>query len=151
MVVGVMFTEISVDDQKAVPAVMLNRVNQILKDNLPVGKFNQVRISMHLFPEDWYHQTSPGDPVLYPDSLIASTPEERLLPLKESMDIVCSSPRAAAVGPRVLSGCAVRQAGIEGPDSVPARTCGAVWQTIHLPEIPLDVSKQRSPRFTANS
>ena len=90
-VVGVMFTEISVDDQKTIPAVMLNRVNQILKDNLPVGKLNQVRISMHLFPEDWYHQTSPGDPVLYPDIAHREHTRRTALAIKRTMDIVCSS------------------------------------------------------------
>jgi aspartate kinase len=52
-VVGVMFTEISLDDHGEILGTMMHRVSQTLKNNLTLEKFSQIGISMHLFPEAW--------------------------------------------------------------------------------------------------
>ena len=60
-VVGVMFTEIGIDDHGAILGVMMNRVSQALQNNLSLDKFSQITISLHVFPEDWNQETSPGN------------------------------------------------------------------------------------------
>jgi len=67
-VVGVMFTEITVNDRNSVVAVMYERVVSILRHS-DQKRFNQICISFHLFPEDWDQEIShrPSNPVLYPD------------------------------------------------------------------------------------
>jgi lipopolysaccharide/colanic/teichoic acid biosynthesis glycosyltransferase len=68
-VVGVMFTEIGLDDRASVLGTMITRVSETLKSALSFEQFNQVSLSFHLFPEDWNHEDEkrPTDPRLYPD------------------------------------------------------------------------------------
>lgn len=89
-VVGVMFTEISMDDHGAILGTMMNRVSQTLRNNLSLEKFSQISISLHVYPEDWDHETSPGNPVLYPDLVHRAEAQRGALAIKRLMDIVGS-------------------------------------------------------------
>jgi lipopolysaccharide/colanic/teichoic acid biosynthesis glycosyltransferase len=92
-VVGVMFTEISVDDKSSSLTSMVNRVSETLRSNLTSAQFNQIAISCHLFPEDWTHElpARQSNPTLYPD--LSKRDESRKLfsVLKRVMDIVGSA------------------------------------------------------------
>jgi lipopolysaccharide/colanic/teichoic acid biosynthesis glycosyltransferase len=68
-VVGVMFTEIGLEDRASVLSTMITRVSETLKNALSFEQFNQVSLSFHLFPEDWNHEDEkrPTDSRLYPD------------------------------------------------------------------------------------
>lgn len=90
--VGVMFTEIPVDDKKSVLSTMLARVSSTLKDNLSFEQFNQVSISFHLFPEEWGDEMpgSPGNPTLYPDLTSRDKANKLFFGIKRLMDIVGS-------------------------------------------------------------
>ncbi len=114
-VVGVMFPEITVDDPGAVLAIMMNRVSQVLKDHLTAEKFNQLTISMHLFPEDWYHQTSPGDPVLYPDLVHRDQARRPALVAKRLMDILGSALALLLLAPVFLLVSLLVKLGSKGP------------------------------------
>lgn len=50
-IVGVMFTEITLDDESSISATMINRVSQALKKHLSPQQFGQIGISFHLLPE----------------------------------------------------------------------------------------------------
>lgn len=50
-VVGVMFTEIAVDNGNAIPATLMNRVSHTLKKHLSQQQFRQLVISFHLLPD----------------------------------------------------------------------------------------------------
>ena len=67
-VVGVMFTEIALDDQSSIPATMMTRVTQTLKGHLNPQQFHQIGISFHLLPEPLDHDLSSRDsyPAVYP-------------------------------------------------------------------------------------
>src|SRR5271166_3016988 len=67
--VGVMFTELVIDDKNSILSTMLVRVSSILRDNLTFEQFNQISISFHIFPDDWDHEMpeGPGNLTLYPD------------------------------------------------------------------------------------
>jgi lipopolysaccharide/colanic/teichoic acid biosynthesis glycosyltransferase len=88
-VVGVMFTEISLEDRASVLGTMITRVSETLKTALSFEQFNQVSLSFHLFPEDWNHEDErrPSDPRLYPD--LEKRDESRKLSnaVKRAMDI----------------------------------------------------------------
>ena len=63
-VVGVMFTEIALDDQNALPAPLMTRVGKTLKQHLIPKEFQELSISFHLFanvraPELDFRQTHP--------------------------------------------------------------------------------------------
>src|SRR5580704_4359769 len=91
-VVGVMFTEIGLDDRATVLGTMITRVSETLKSALSFEQFNQVSLSFHLFPEDWNHEDEkrPTNPRLYPD--LEKRDESRKLfnNVKRAMDIVGS-------------------------------------------------------------
>jgi lipopolysaccharide/colanic/teichoic acid biosynthesis glycosyltransferase len=67
-VVGVMFTEIVLDNN-AVLSTILSRVGTVLRDWLDTDQFSRIKFSFHVFPDDWDSQESdrPGNPTLYPD------------------------------------------------------------------------------------
>ena len=89
-VVGVMFTEISMDDQGAILGTMMHRVSQTLRNNLSLAKFSQITISLHVFPEDWDQETSARNPALYPDLIHREKAQRGALAIKRLMDIVGS-------------------------------------------------------------
>lgn len=50
-IVGVLFTEIALENQRAIPSTMMNRVTETLKSNLTPEQFRQLSISFHLLSE----------------------------------------------------------------------------------------------------
>jgi len=54
-VVGVMFTEITLEDESSIPATLMTRVTQTLKSHLAPHQFQQIGISFHLLPEPVSH------------------------------------------------------------------------------------------------
>ena len=67
-VVGVMFTEIVLDNN-AVLSTILSRIGTVLRDRLDTDQFSRIKFSFHVFPDDWDSQDSdrPSNPTLYPD------------------------------------------------------------------------------------
>jgi hypothetical protein len=67
-VVGVMFTEIT-PDNNLILSTILSRISDILRDRLTTEQFSQLKFSFHLFPEEWDSQNPgrPSNPTLYPD------------------------------------------------------------------------------------
>ncbi len=67
-VVGVMFTEINLDDENYIPATMMDRVTQTLKKHLTPHQFHQIGISFHLLPEVRPNEASRRDhhPAVFP-------------------------------------------------------------------------------------
>jgi len=52
-VVGLMSTEICLEDRKTIVSTMISKLSEILRNHLTLEQFNQVSISFHVFPEDW--------------------------------------------------------------------------------------------------
>jgi lipopolysaccharide/colanic/teichoic acid biosynthesis glycosyltransferase len=67
-VVGVMFTEIVLDNN-AVLSTILSRIGGLLRESLDTEQFGRIKFSFHVFPEDWDPQDPdrPSNPTLYPD------------------------------------------------------------------------------------
>lgn len=91
-VIGVMFTEIVIDDKNSILSTVLARVSGALRNNLGLEQFSQINISLHLFPEDWNQETRqrPGNSTLYPDLLKRDNTKRVFRGLKRMMDIVGS-------------------------------------------------------------
>ena len=68
-VVGVMFTEITVEDGSSIVTTVMARVSEALGSRLNSRQFNQVSISFHLFPEERDERIlpQPSAPPLYSD------------------------------------------------------------------------------------
>jgi lipopolysaccharide/colanic/teichoic acid biosynthesis glycosyltransferase len=67
-VVGVMFTEIVLDNN-LVLSTILSRIGNVLRDRLDSEQFSRIKFSFHVFPDDWGSQDAerPSNPTLYPD------------------------------------------------------------------------------------
>jgi exopolysaccharide biosynthesis polyprenyl glycosylphosphotransferase len=91
-IVGVMFTELVIDEKKSILSTMLTRVTETLRNNLTFEQFNQVSISFHLFPDDWDHDLphGPSNSTLYPDLVKRDDARKFFSSIKRVMDIVGS-------------------------------------------------------------
>jgi lipopolysaccharide/colanic/teichoic acid biosynthesis glycosyltransferase len=92
-VVGVMFTEITLEDRGAILQVMMDRVCDGLGDNLKPEQFAQMRFTVHLFPDEWKQELphSPCDPKLYPDLARREETKRIYTVIKRAMDVVGAS------------------------------------------------------------
>jgi lipopolysaccharide/colanic/teichoic acid biosynthesis glycosyltransferase len=91
--VGVLFTELAIDDKNSILATMLTKVSTTLQDKLTFDQFNQISVSFHLFPDDWDDDISgrPSNPTLYPDLSSRDSTKRFLNVTKRVMDIVGSA------------------------------------------------------------
>jgi len=104
-VVGVMFTEICLEDRKTIVSTMIARLSDILRQNPSLEQFSRVSISFHLFPEEWdIDSRKPSNPVFYPDLSRKKENRRAFGTLKRAMDIagsllalIVASPAFAAI------------------------------------------------------
>lgn len=85
VVIGTLFTEIECADGHAVAQALLTRCTNALAAALSVEQINQIRISFHVFPENWESGRNSSS-ALYPKR----ESERRLQWMKRSMDIAGS-------------------------------------------------------------
>lgn len=115
--VGVMFTELVVDDKNSILATMLTRVSTTLRDSLTFEQFNQISISFHFFPDDWDQDISgrPSNPTLYPDLASRENTTRFLSGIKRMMDIVGSALALIICAPVFLVIALAIKASSKGP------------------------------------
>ena len=115
--VGVMFTEIGFNDRRATLSTMITRVSNTLRANLTSGEFNQVRLSFHLFPEDWDNGADqrPTNPTLYPDLSEREESKKILRRTKRAMDILGSLAALVLLSPVFLIIALTVKATSKGP------------------------------------
>jgi lipopolysaccharide/colanic/teichoic acid biosynthesis glycosyltransferase len=110
-VIGVMFTEIAAEDSTSVPGTIIARVTDTLRNNLTLEQFNRVRISFHVFPEQWDDEdhSGSGNPTLYPDLSQREDGRKLFRVLKRTMDIVGSGLALVFLLPAFLAiACAIK-------------------------------------------
>jgi lipopolysaccharide/colanic/teichoic acid biosynthesis glycosyltransferase len=103
-IVGTMFTGLIVNDKRSVLDTFLAKVSAALQEELTADEFNQVRISFHLFPDDWDHE-KPGPPTnaaLYPDLVNRDKGQRTVLFVKRTVDFVGSSVMLILLAPLFL-------------------------------------------------
>jgi lipopolysaccharide/colanic/teichoic acid biosynthesis glycosyltransferase len=98
-VVGVMFTEISVDDRGSILGTVMSRVSETLRNNLSLHNFSQISIALHVFPEDWNEGATQGNPTLYPDLLNRHEEQSSARVVKRLMDIAGSASALLVLSP----------------------------------------------------
>jgi len=104
-VLGVMFTELEIEDKEPILRTMLERVSGALRENLTFEQFNRVSISFHLFPEDWNQDSDerPSNPALYPDLTKRDEARRSFQIMKRLMDIVGSLGALLLLSPVLLA------------------------------------------------
>jgi lipopolysaccharide/colanic/teichoic acid biosynthesis glycosyltransferase len=90
--VGIIFTEISIEDKASIAGVIRARITEVLWNRLKVEQRGQVTISLHVFPEDWDFNDKNGshDPRLYPDLLNREQSQRMPRILKRAIDVLGS-------------------------------------------------------------
>jgi exopolysaccharide biosynthesis polyprenyl glycosylphosphotransferase len=114
-IVGVMFTEISIDDRGSILSTVMSRVSETLRNNLPLQSFGQISISLHVFPEDWNQETTQSNPTLYPDLVHRSEAQKSARIMKRLMDIVGSAAALVFLCPVFLVVALLVKLSSEGP------------------------------------
>jgi lipopolysaccharide/colanic/teichoic acid biosynthesis glycosyltransferase len=116
-VVGAMFTGLVGSDKDSIAEMIVDRVSAMLKDELTPEQFDQVRISVHFFPDDWNHD-KPGrqsNPALYPDLLSQSKSRRPMLLIKRSIDVMGSLALLVICAPAFLCIALAVKLTSEGP------------------------------------
>jgi len=116
-IVGVMFTEINIDDRGSILSTMMARVSETLRSNLSLEQFGQISISFHLFPEDWDHEVpkGPSSTTLYPDLTRRDESRKVFRVVKRVMDIVGSLIMIIGLSPLFLVIAVAIKMTSEGP------------------------------------
>jgi aspartate kinase len=114
-VVGIMFTETGMNEPGAFMATMMHRVGETLRFSSSLGKASEINISMHVFPESWNHETSLGNPTLYPDLENRENIHRKALALKRAIDIVGSLAAIVFLAPLFLLVAALVKLSSRGP------------------------------------
>ena len=116
-VVGVMFTEITLEDRGAILQVMMDRVSESLRDNLSEEQFQKIRVTVHLFPDEWKQELphSPCDPKLYPDLERRKQTNTIFGVVKRAMDIAGAGLALLALSPVFLALAAMIKLTSKGP------------------------------------
>ncbi|HWF91637.1 MAG TPA: sugar transferase [Terriglobales bacterium] len=116
-VVGVMFTEISIEDRTAILSIMMTRVSETLRHHLSFELFSRISISFHLFPEEWNQEglQRPSNPMLYPDLTRRDDSKRALAAVKRMMDVAGSLAALIAFAPFFLVIAALVKLTSEGP------------------------------------
>ena len=87
--IGIIFTEIADDEENSVVLALSNKVTGALYDALSVEQINEIRLSFHVFPEDWDNDgpDGPANSTLHLD--LASGTNKRWITaiLKKLIDI----------------------------------------------------------------
>jgi len=116
-VLGVMFTELASENGASIPSTVIARVTDTLRSNLALDQFNRVRISFHVFPEDWDHEDPQGssNPTLYPDLSERENGRKSFRAVKRMMDIVGSALALLFFLPAFVAIAAAVRATSKGP------------------------------------
>lgn len=102
--VGVMFTEVALDDRGSVLSAMIQRVSETLRNNLSFEQFNQVTMSFHVYPEEWNRELPqrPSHRELYPDLSRRDAARKFSRTVKRAMDLVGSLAALILLAPLFL-------------------------------------------------
>jgi lipopolysaccharide/colanic/teichoic acid biosynthesis glycosyltransferase len=104
-VIGVLYTEITCDDQDSIVRTIMSRVNETLRRTLSMEQLNQIGMSFHLFPESWNGDTHnrPTNPTFYPDFSESDDRRKYRFAVKRMIDIVGSGICLAFTAPMFLA------------------------------------------------
>jgi lipopolysaccharide/colanic/teichoic acid biosynthesis glycosyltransferase len=91
-VVGVIFTEIMLENDLAVLSTILSRIGSVLREQLSPELFSRIKFSFHVFPENWdlNDPEHPGNPTLYPDLEKREKTNRLFRTMKRSIDVLGS-------------------------------------------------------------
>lgn len=103
-ILGVIYTGLHAGDTHTILSTFRSKLHNVLRAELPEELFNRIRISFHIFPDDWeYGQPGrPSNAALYPDLTSSDKGNKLMLNLKRIIDVVGSCGMLAILSPLFL-------------------------------------------------
>jgi lipopolysaccharide/colanic/teichoic acid biosynthesis glycosyltransferase len=91
-VIGILFTEMVIDEHSSIMSTMMTRISTMLSKALSPEQITRVSISLHVFPEEWDFdiRNRPSNPTFYPDLSKIENRRKYAFAIKRLMDIVGS-------------------------------------------------------------
>jgi lipopolysaccharide/colanic/teichoic acid biosynthesis glycosyltransferase len=116
-IAGVIFTEITGEENRSVTEILRTKFEGILTDRLGCAKAARIAISFHIFPETWDKSDSDwvADAKLYPDLKRKGSRKQVSLVLKRVMDIVGAGGLLLALSPLLAAIAAIIKLTSKGP------------------------------------
>lgn len=117
VVLGTIFTEIGSADGNAVANALLTKFTNALSKSLSIEQINQIRLSFHVFPDDWASNEdgSPTASVLYSGPSLDGGPKNGLLWVKRGIDILGSLSALILLSPVLLAAAVAVKLTSKGP------------------------------------
>jgi lipopolysaccharide/colanic/teichoic acid biosynthesis glycosyltransferase len=103
-ILGVIYTGLDAGDKRTIFNTFWNKLYTVLRAELPEDLFNRIRISFHIFPDDW-ENGRPGNPsnaTLYPDLTSNDSGNRMMLLAKRLVDIAGSCGMLVILSPLFL-------------------------------------------------
>jgi lipopolysaccharide/colanic/teichoic acid biosynthesis glycosyltransferase len=116
-ILGIIFTEVTIDEKIAIPEILRRKIAAALSENLGAKEAEKIAISVHLFPEDWSQGQSSGvvDSKLY-SNLRRQVPGKRIsLGVKRAIDILGSGALLLLMSPILAAIALAIKLTSEGP------------------------------------
>ena len=138
-VLGVLFTEINAAEKETLLHAISNRVKQSLPNNLRREQHKYLKLSFHIYPEDWRQEMDigPSDPALYPDLAGQAQSKKLGLRVKRWIDVLGSVLGLLTLFPLLLFIAAAVRLSSPGPILFKQRRVG-------LNALPFEMLKFRS-------
>jgi lipopolysaccharide/colanic/teichoic acid biosynthesis glycosyltransferase len=104
-ILGTIFTEIGSADGNAIANALLTKFTSALSKSLSIEQINQIRLSFHVFPDDWesHGDGAPTASVLYTGPKLDGGPKTGLLWVKRGIDILGSLSALVVLSPLLLT------------------------------------------------
>ena len=103
-VLGVIYTGLHPGDKRTILNTFRNKLHNVLRAELPEDLFDRIRVSFHIFPDDWEHGRPgcPSNETLYPDLTDKDNRNRLMLQAKRLIDIVGSAGMLVILSPLFL-------------------------------------------------
>jgi lipopolysaccharide/colanic/teichoic acid biosynthesis glycosyltransferase len=117
LILGVIFTEVSVEGELPVTETLRNKIETALVKHLGREPASKIAISLHLFPENWDkdHTGWVADSKLYPDLKRKSSRKRLPLVIKRGMDVLGSGALLLVLSPLLAAIAAIIKLTSKGP------------------------------------
>jgi lipopolysaccharide/colanic/teichoic acid biosynthesis glycosyltransferase len=103
-ILGVIYTGLDAGDKRSIFNTFRSKMHNVLRSELPEDLFNRIKISFHIFPDDWEHGRPgrPSNATLYPDLTSNDNGNRLMLQAKRLIDIVGSGGMLVILSPLFL-------------------------------------------------
>lgn len=115
--VGIMFTEMSVENCSETVSALTARVSEALRSHLTLEQFDQMTLCCHVYPDDWDETDAqpPSNPTLYPDLTARHEARKSMRIMKRAIDIVGSVSALVLLSPVFVMVAIAVKATSKGP------------------------------------